>query len=749
MPAIRALLRGLCALLVLGMFVQTSHAANFAPELEPGAIVGRVESAATGAPIGGAIVYYGQLSTSSTLAGWWEGTPASHHPHVVTSNTGRFEIKPLRPGHFYLVVVKPGYVTQRRQVEVVSGKITETVFKLVRMEPAPAATIAGRVIDAVTSHPIKSVFIYFELIEDHSTTGGGPYVNDLIPIMPHHGTTNAEGRYVIERLRPGIYRLKAVREGYQPESRVVTAPAGVVTEANFKLQPLPPRKGAIAGRVTDALTSAPLAGVKLWVLPAGEMVIAGEARSAAPAIAVVYGQAETNNLGEYRIEGIPAGPVKVLANREGYRPADRRVQVIPDATVRVDFKLQPIVAPPTGAVVGRVTNAETSAPLARAIITLIPKNDLAFELSRVPGSPRHTLTDANGEYAFRHVPAGGYVITAVRHEFKPQRETIQVIANASLEVNFRLEPLELPRFGSIRGKVVDDATSRPVAGAWIMVDLGSAENLGAHDRLVTHTNANGIFEFGRVPVGTWPIHAARRGYEPARQEVTIEAGRRANVLFRLHSLGGYGGLEGVVTSAATGEPIAGAHVVVPLIGVPHTANAQSALHGETGNDGRYSIAGIPAGMRKAAAFARGYVGLAQAVEITSLTTATLDFALTPRPVDEVTTLTIRAINARTGQPLTGARIHVPSDDWVEPFCEWDLNQWRTGGNGIARCGGVPLRARTLIATLEGYLPVFVTLPAPGETGEPSAVTLAGEPVDITLSFIPDTGTAARDWSLYD
>jgi iron complex outermembrane receptor protein len=74
--------------------------------------------------------------------------------------------------------------------------------------------------------------------------------------------------------------------------------------------------------------------------------------------------------------------------------------------------------------------------------------------------------------------------------------------------------------GTISGRVVDSATSQPLAGATVRIE-GTQRG--------TLTADNGTFTLGGVPAGTHQLRVSRIGYSPLVQAVTVAAGGTANV----------------------------------------------------------------------------------------------------------------------------------------------------------------------------------------------------------------------------
>jgi hypothetical protein len=89
-------------------------------------------------------------------------------------------------------------------------------------------------------------------------------------------------------------------------------------------QPSSVQNGVIAGRVIDATTSQPRAGVAIAVLNSGRGAIADE-------------------MGRYVIAGVPEGEVTLRARLIGYKTLERSARVRAGDTTRVDLALEPEV----------------------------------------------------------------------------------------------------------------------------------------------------------------------------------------------------------------------------------------------------------------------------------------------------------------------------------------------------------------------------------------------------------------------
>ena len=99
-------------------------------------------------------------------------------------------------------------------------------------------------------------------------------------------------------------------------------------------------------------------------------------------------------------------------------------------------------------------------------------------------------------------------------------------------------PSTLQAQGTVAGRVTDQASGQPLAGARITV-VGTS--------LITQTNADGRFTLSRVPVGQATVRASAVGFGAASRPITVSAGETAVVDLAL-ALAPYSLEEVVVTT---------------------------------------------------------------------------------------------------------------------------------------------------------------------------------------------------------
>lgn len=155
-------------------------------------------------------------------------------------------------------------------------------------------------------------------------------VGEAIIEMKGTGLTNLStdpetGMYTTPELPGGEVELIVRKEGYKQQSAKVNVLIGQTITQDFKLQK-EVKVGAIYGRVTD---------------PAGKP-LAGVISLNVPSIPPGASKVET---GEYFMK-IPPGEYQVTATVQGFKPLTKPATVKHGFKTRIDFTLEPEVAPP-------------------------------------------------------------------------------------------------------------------------------------------------------------------------------------------------------------------------------------------------------------------------------------------------------------------------------------------------------------------------------------------------------------------
>lgn len=298
-------------------------------------------------------------------------------------------------------------------------------------QPAPTrtedlCTVEGQVVNASTGEPLGKAAVTLRRVDSERGAPGER--------AGYGATSEASGKFTIVNIEPGKYRLSASRTGFvdadygsrdflQAGAAISLAAAQHMRDVQLRMTP----HGVITGRVVDE-DSEPMAFLQVQAMryryPQGRKQL------------TPYGNATTNDLGEYRIFGLPPGRYFVsVSNRRSYMPG----RVARGATQDIEEEYVPTYYPgstdPTAAaaldvgpgvqirgvdlapskrrtvhVRGHVTDASGSDGR-RLMVFLMPRG-----LSGFGGMNRPSIIDPNGNFDIRGVASGSYTLVAAIQE---------------------------------------------------------------------------------------------------------------------------------------------------------------------------------------------------------------------------------------------------------------------------------------------------------------------------------------------
>ena len=583
----------------------TASGINFA--LAPaGTITGTVTAAANNAPLSGVTIQF--YSSSGSFV-----TSAS------TNASGVYTVSQLTPGSYFARTLVPPSLNYLDELYdnllcdptcsvtagtpiVVPGGVT-TVG--INFSLAAGGTVTGIVTDAVTNAPVAGVLA--ELFSASGTT------------LVASTATNASGVYTISGLVTGSYRARAsassgpnyLAELYDnlpcsPTCTIATgAPiavtAGIATSGiNFSLTP----GGTLAGTVTDAATSAPLAGVNVRIYSTAGAQVASVSTNASGAFSATQLSA-----GTYFARTSVSSSLNYLNELYANLPCNQTCAVtngtpIPVAagaiTSGIDFSLAS-----GGTVAGVVTDAATSAPISGATVQVFSSSGSSVGSASTNGSGAYAIASlATDSYFVRvsvsssqnyvselydNVPCAGCVVTA--------GTPVAVTAGSTTGgVNFALSA-----GGTITGTVVAAAGGAPLSS--IGVAIYSAN--GTFVRSGT-TGASGAYTVTGLPAGSYFAKASSSTYvDELYNDVTclgpcvvtsgtpIVVGAGGTTSGIDFSLASGGSITGAVTNATTSTPINGSATEIEMH--LYTAAGTWVDYTYVNGSGTYSFTGLPAG----------------------------------------------------------------------------------------------------------------------------------------------------------
>jgi protocatechuate 3,4-dioxygenase beta subunit len=498
----------------------------------------------------------------------------------------------------------------------------------------------------------------------------GPVAGAAVTASPYNegalaqAVTDPTGNYEIRGLAPGSYTVAITAHGR------AGATYSAITLRNgerFPLNATLADPNAVEGTVSDS-NGAPVLGALVsaaggWFRGLGG---AGTPSSAA---------ARTDSSGHYRLEGVPAGPLRVSAQRDEASPASvRTVNVEEGASSQVD-----LVLPDGGLVVGVVLDSRAN-PIPGALVSAIDPSGFGRR-----GVAPPTTADAAGSYLLA-LPPGSYGLSAWRPDRAggfgvrpPILGSAKVAVGARVELNL-VVPDDPPP--TVSGQVLEPGGA-PSPGAMLRVGA-----FGPGMQLVTAAS-DGTFAIsvaGPDPITISARNGGRTGsatVSPPATTVVVQLQPAAEVQGKL--LGDPSPETFSLTSSTTGAvPIGGpsqSQFVGSAFTLQDVASGAVTLHATT-DDGR--------------------VGDAQ-VTVAPGEEKSVDVVLSP-----AATVAGRVVDASTGQPVTRGRILV---------------------DGVARRGSIGTDGRFSRTVSAGDHQIGVN--APGYVALSRAVSAhAGAPNDI-------------------
>lgn len=331
---------------------------------------------------------------------------------------------------------------------VVSGPGAPASSEEPALKDEDYCTIEGVVIDARTQAPLRKASI--------ALWGGREGARGGVA-----GTTDAAGKFVIDKVPPGRYQVSVQRNGYATSmpgsgnpSSLTLSPGERLKGIVFRLQPA----AAISGRVVDE-DGDPLVYARVSLMR--YRYVRGKRQ-----LAEGGGSAMTNDRGEYRLFGVPPGRYYVSAAYQGrmmgmpllsgarrvpgasypttYYPGvldpeqAMAIQIKPgEERSGIDFRLSPVQAV---SVSGRVVAAATGRPVVDVGVTLVPRTE---GFSPLIARSFQRADPATGRFTLNNVRPGSYALGAFYRDGEVElyaRQEIEVGSNDVEGVELVLSP---------------------------------------------------------------------------------------------------------------------------------------------------------------------------------------------------------------------------------------------------------------------------------------------------------------------
>jgi hypothetical protein len=384
--------------------------------------------------------------------------------------------------------------------------------------PAPSCVVAGHVVTAAESSPLKSARV--ALVQEHSGASDQIYAT----------TSDGDGRFLLKDVAPGRYQFFATRVGFvgqQYQSKgndggavLTLKPGQVVSDVFFRMTVA----AVVTGRVTNEDGEAMVGAQVVALRRPSEEEIEDEVRFAFRKRELqTVASAQADDRGQYRIFGLKAGEYYLRVTDsfepdgnvpgEGYRvrqflgseyasvyyPGVPQVGQAQMVLVRAGEEIQADVS------VQRVKTVEVAG---HVIGPNGPAKDtwVRLEQSGVDdsGIDRQDTTDEKGNFRVKGVPPGSYVIVAYA---SIGENTVEVGAQEKVEVggeNINSLTLSLGGGTSFQGRVaVAGPGSVTLDHIFVVLSpIHESERIGRSSRV----KKDGTFEITSVMDGDYTIH---------------------------------------------------------------------------------------------------------------------------------------------------------------------------------------------------------------------------------------------------
>ena len=340
--------------------------------------------------------------------------------------------------------------------------------------------------------------------------------------------------------------------------------------------------------------------------------------------------------GYFLIEGVPTGPVTVVASLSGYGSSS--VVAAPQSGQLV--KVGPMILSEgtnTAVVRGVVVDASSQVPLSGATITLSG-----------PGS-YSVVSSANGSFELDGIAAGTYTINLSANGYNSVSGSLSASAGSVTAIRQGLTvqgTYQDSSPGTIAGQIVDATTGQPVAGATLTLN-GNTTATSASD---------GSFSFATVPRENCQIQVVANGYASRTYSFVFAPGDSGS-LGTLPIFAATGSsapttltLVGTVIDGVDNHPLTGASVTVTQTGQVYTADS----------NGEFTVSGLSSLNFSLTISAAGYQTRSFSGSASGFGQVSGSFELTPTSSSGTTTTTISGTvsDATSGKPIAGATLAI-------------------------------------------------------------------------------------------
>jgi protocatechuate 3,4-dioxygenase beta subunit len=347
------------------------------------------------------------------------------------------------------------------------------------------------------------------------------------------------GRFRIENLMPGTYRIEARASGYAVarSEDLIVPPGGLLSDVKVTLS----RGATIRGRVIAAGTREPVAGALVWAGQGDGSGMLGMIMAVSETMAIDRSDGE----GLFELTGVENGADRIHASAEGYAPLSIKGRELNEGDLREDLVLE---MKSGGTIQGNVTD-RNGQPMPARMVGGFSMDSQDFW---------QTPTDPTGFYKAANVKPGNYFImtAALDDEALFTGDFLAVLGGARLAQGVvkdgQVITVNIVDTGAggckVRGRILLP-DGRPVARAALFAMAAESSLLDLR-MASARSDAEGWFEFKSLAPGIYQLQANGGDWQGSLQ---MEVPDLPEALLNLTAPDG--SVSGMVVSAQTGLPV--------------------------------------------------------------------------------------------------------------------------------------------------------------------------------------------------
>jgi protocatechuate 3,4-dioxygenase beta subunit len=266
------------------------------------------------------------------------------------------------------------------------------------------------------------------------------------------------------------------------------------------------------------------------------------------------------------------------------------------------------------------------------------------------GTTMRDTTGADGTYSFGSVAIGTRQVRAAKTGYLTSAISTIGITDSTATYTQNLFLVSTSIRATVSGTVTDSAAGTPLAGAKILLRIGTGGFGAARDSAVT--GANGKYSFDTVPAGSFTLATSATGYISRTITGNITSASPPAFDIKLVKML-FGSITGTVTDSAAATPIAGAKVYLRTTGGGGGTLLDSAI---TVANGSYTIMNVQTGIaRTLNAQASGFIAKNTAVTVVDTAAMTVNIKLVKILFGSITGTVTDSVAAT---PIAGAKVYL-------------------------------------------------------------------------------------------